>query len=89
MNSFFVFTAFNEKYKIMGATLISSIWENNPSDITICILDLGLKLKSKSKILKWANFKKKPIKFFSINSDLYYKYPILQLEKFEMVFWSL
>ena len=74
MKSFFVFTAFNEKYKIMGATLISSIWENNPSDITICILDLGLKLKSKSKILKWAKFKNRTIKIFSINSDLYYKY---------------
>jgi lipopolysaccharide biosynthesis glycosyltransferase len=72
--SFFVFTAFNEKYKIMGATLISSIWENNPNEISICILDLGLKLKSKSKILKWANFKKRPIKFFSINSDLYFKF---------------
>lgn len=72
--SFFVFTAFNEKYKIMGATLISSIWENNPNDITICILDIGLKLKSKSKILKWANFKKRKLQFFSINSDLYYKF---------------
>ncbi len=47
--SFFVFTAFNENYKIMGATLISSIWENNPNDIIICILDIGLKQKSKSK----------------------------------------
>jgi len=71
--SFFVFTAFNEKYKFMGSTLISSIWENNPNDITICILDIGLKQKSKSKILKWANLKKRPIKFFSINSDLYFK----------------
>lgn len=69
----YVFTAFNEKYKIMGATLISSIWENNPDDITICVLDLGLKLKTKSKLSNWAVSKKRNIIFYTVNFNLYIK----------------
>jgi lipopolysaccharide biosynthesis glycosyltransferase len=36
-------------------------------------MDTGLKLKTKSKILNWALIKKRHIKFFTVNSELYYK----------------
>lgn len=82
--SYNIVTSFNEKYIKYGVSLIFSIWKNNLNEkIIFTILDSGISLKSKNKLLKWSKKNEIKINFYLVDDFIFIKHFGIDYQKLE------
>ena len=66
-----IFTSFNEKYHVLAAACIASLFEHASAEVEIKILDTGIRKSTRKKFEHWALKKKRSLTFIPISGDSY------------------
>jgi lipopolysaccharide biosynthesis glycosyltransferase len=66
-----IFTSFNEKYRVVAAACIASLFKHTDPDVEIIILDTGINKRTKTKFQKWAKRENRILEFISITAETY------------------
>ena len=66
-----IFTSFNERYRIVAAACIASLFKHTDPDVEIIILDTGIKKRTKNKFQNWAKRKNRILQFLVITTETY------------------
>jgi lipopolysaccharide biosynthesis glycosyltransferase len=66
-----IFTSFNEKYRVLAAVCIASIFEHTGDDFEIVVLDTGIRESTKKKFERWAIRKKRSLTFIKVKDEHY------------------
>ncbi len=85
-SSYNIVTSFNEKYIKYGVSLIFSVWKNNLNEnIIFTILDIGISLESKNKLLKWSKKIGIKINFYLVDDFIFIKHFGIDYQKLEPI----
>jgi len=66
-----IFTSFNEKYHVLAAACITSLFEHASSEVEIKVLDTGIRKSTRKKFERWALKKNRSLTFIPISVDSY------------------
>ena len=66
-----IFTSFNEKYHVLAAACIASLFEHASSEVEIKVLDTGIRKSTRKKFERWALKKNRSLTFIPISVDSY------------------
>lgn len=66
-----IFTSFNEKYRVLAAVCIASLFEHTSADVEIVVLDTGIMDPTRKKFERWAVRKKRILTFITVKDENY------------------